>query len=417
MNRIIQKEPTERHGKFKTGFNRWTVALASAGLVSIGSVVQAEETPHQVLTALSSTTLSGYVNTSAIWKLGTGTQLVGRAFDGTAKQDGINLDVVKLSLEKPLDEAEWAAGYKVDLLFGPDAVAYNNTVGIAATDFSFKQAYVVLRAPVGNGIDFKIGTFDTCIGYEVFDGPANPNYSRSYGYTLEPLAHTGVMASYQVCSGFSLSAGVANTWITGVNARPLRAAGVAADESEKTYMGLMSLTAPESFGFLKGAVLSAGIVDGINNPGASDTTSYYVGATMPTPWESLSWGASYDYRGTKADAANSTYANAVALYTTYQATEKLKFNSRVEYATGTTGTTGTWIIAPAAPTASKAGDGEAFLGYTLTADYSLWGPNVMTRAEFRWDHDLKGRNGAAVHPFVVNDKNAMSLALNVVYKF
>ena len=122
MNRIIQKEPTERHGKFKTGFNRWTVALASAGLVSIGSVVQAEETPHQVLTALSSTTLSGYVNTSAIWKLGTGTQLVGRAFDGTAKQDGINLDVVKLSLKSPWMKRR-AAGYKVDLLFGPDAVA------------------------------------------------------------------------------------------------------------------------------------------------------------------------------------------------------------------------------------------------------------------------------------------------------
>ena len=60
--------------------------------------------------------------------------------------------------------------------------SHNNTVGIAATDFSFKQAYVVLRAPVGNGIDFKIGTFDTCIGYEVFDGPANPNYSRSDGH-------------------------------------------------------------------------------------------------------------------------------------------------------------------------------------------------------------------------------------------
>ena len=39
-----------------------------------------------------------------------------------AKADGFNLDVVKITLEKPLDESEWAAGYKVDLLIGPDAV-------------------------------------------------------------------------------------------------------------------------------------------------------------------------------------------------------------------------------------------------------------------------------------------------------
>ena len=55
--------------------NQWTVALAAAGIVSVGSVALAEEAAqHQVMTDLSSTTLSGYVDTSAIWKFGTGNQ-------------------------------------------------------------------------------------------------------------------------------------------------------------------------------------------------------------------------------------------------------------------------------------------------------------------------------------------------------
>jgi len=61
-------------------FNKWTLTLAAAGVVSLGSVAQGEEAKNQVLTALSSTTLSGYVDTSAIWKFGTGNQnMPGRA--------------------------------------------------------------------------------------------------------------------------------------------------------------------------------------------------------------------------------------------------------------------------------------------------------------------------------------------------
>jgi putative transposase len=102
-------------------FNQWTLGLAAAGVINLASAAKAEEAPSQVLTALSSTTLSGYVDTSANWKFGTGLAVPGRFNDGTSKQDGFNLNVVKLSLEKPLSEGEWSAGYKFDMLFGPDA--------------------------------------------------------------------------------------------------------------------------------------------------------------------------------------------------------------------------------------------------------------------------------------------------------
>jgi len=85
--------------------NKWSLALAGAGVISLGSVVQAEE-QHQLMTALSQTTLSGYVDTSAIWAIKdqNGAGIPGRTFDGSPdKLDGFNLHAVKLVLEKPLD--------------------------------------------------------------------------------------------------------------------------------------------------------------------------------------------------------------------------------------------------------------------------------------------------------------------------
>jgi len=84
-------------------FNKWTVALAATGVVSLASAVQADES-HPVNTALSSTTLSGYVDTSAIWNFGTGHTVANR-FANTAadRQDGFNVNTINLLLEKPID--------------------------------------------------------------------------------------------------------------------------------------------------------------------------------------------------------------------------------------------------------------------------------------------------------------------------
>lgn len=394
-------------------FNKWTVALAAAGLVSLTYATQAEEAKNQVLTALSSTTLSGYVDTSAIWEIGTGGSLGNnlRAYDGVDKKDGFNLNVVKLSLEKPLDEGQWAAGYKVDMLFGPDAnrfEALNNDW--ASNDFAIQQAYVNLRVPVQNGIDFKMGVFDSILGAEKFDSYANPNYSRSFGYLIEPFQHTGLLASYQCAEWLSLNAGVANTYKSPINGRGQQF-GQDVAESVKTYMGSVTFIAPESMGFLKGSTLTAGAINGFE--GSSNNGKYtgvYVGGSMNTPVEGLSIGGSWDYRRIDNQGINQglDIAYAVAGYAKYQATEKLSFANRFEYANGAPGT---WV-----GYATR----EKLLADTFTVDYSLWA-NVVTRAEFRWDHYAGGAQNN--YPFSVDspadtgDKNAYSLALNVIYKF
>src|SRR6516165_9662870 len=233
--------------------NAWTLGLVSAGLVSLPAVTHAEEKPSSVLTALSATTLSGYVDTSAQWNPGTGNANVpGYAWNSPSKSDGFNLNVVKLTLEKPVEAADsWGAGYKVDLLFGPDASAFNTKSPVATgnSDFAVKQAYVALHAPVGNGLDFKLGVWDTLIGYEVFESINNPNVTRSYGYTMEPTTHTGIQAAYQLTSEIAITAGIANSFGPQINGRafPARA------ESFKTYMGSITFTAPTNWGAFSGA--------------------------------------------------------------------------------------------------------------------------------------------------------------------
>lgn len=410
-------------------FNKWTVALAATGLVSLASAVQADE--HPVNTALSSTTLSGYVDTSAIWNFGTGTTVANR-FANTAsdRQDGFNVNTVKLQLEKPIDEGTWSAGYKVETMFGPDA---NVMPGVLSSGVAIKQAYVALRAPVGNGIDFKVGQFDPIVGYEVTDSYANPNFSRSFGFNnLEPFGHTGILASYQASEILGFSAGIANGDNGfGLNGGSLTANGhitgvgtVAGGssyrsilaESQKVYMAALVVKAPESTGWLAGSSLYAGVVNGDRTGAENDPTLLYFGVSIATPLKALSLGASADIllNGTAVTTTytqpgntgpvtftygGKSYANAYAFYAGYQLTEKLKLNNRFEYATS-----GYGAFLP-----GRAEDKA--IGETLTLDYALWA-NVVTRAEFRWDRAVDG----GVGPFD-GQKNDLSLAANIIYKF
>jgi hypothetical protein len=392
-------------------FNKWTVALAATGVVSLASAVQADES-HPVNTALSSTTLSGYVDTSAIWNFGSGSQVANRfANTGSDRQDGFNVNTIKLQLEKPIDEGTWSAGYKVETMFGPDA---NVMPGALTSGVAIKQGYAALRAPIGNGIDFKLGQFDPIVGYEVTDSYANPNFSRSLGFNnLEPFGHTGILASYQVNDIIGVSGGVANGDSGfGLNGGSLTAAGFASGqagssmrgmlaESSKVYMGSVVVKAPESTGWLAGSSLYVGAVNGDAKGSKNDPTLLYVGVSLATPIKELSLGASADllFNGGGTGALGNSYANAYAFYTGYQITEKLKANNRFEYASS-----GYGAFLPGRVE-------DKIIGETFTLDYALWS-NVLTRGEFRWDRSVDG----GANPFD-GQKNDLSLTASIVYKF
>jgi hypothetical protein len=241
----------------------------------------------------------------------------------------------------------------------------------------------------------------------VFDAGNNPNYSRSFGFYLEPIIHTGVLATYDFADWLTVSGGVANGIQDRAAYNRINARAVDADTGEfyfekLTYVGSVALTAPESMGFLAGATLYGGVMYagfGEDDFGGNDIINYYAGATAPTPLKALTVGVAYDYQAN--GLFDNSYANAIAGYLSIKLSEKLKLNARGEYATGSPGAYGT-----------ATGEKAELLGVTGTLDYSLWA-NAITRLEFRWDHDLS-ENGI----FGPEDEDdALSLALNVIYKF
>jgi hypothetical protein len=403
--------------------NKWTVGLAAVGVVSLASA-RADERMSQVQTALSNTTISGYVDTSFNWAVSPGNNSPAAfiPYQGPNKQNGFNLDVIKLSIAKPQDESPWASGYQVDLLFGPDAA----TFGASSSDFAIEQAYIALRTPVGNGIDWKVGVFNSPIGYESFDSINDPNYTRSWGYAVEPTTFTGILASYKITDQWAISAGIANTANNVINGRAYQVHGGAAARSNdwnKTFMGSVSYTAPSAWGSMAGSTIDAGVVYGFNGDekngavgtsgfyASGDQINYYAGATLNTPWKPLKVGAALDYVHNLDDGvfllATDRELNAfvLGLYGTYQATDKLNLSARFEYinleAEGM----------PAGMALSKTSDG---FGVTGTVDYALWA-NVISRLEVRWDHLNQGY--LVDQPDGTGSTDSVGFYANLIYKF
>ena len=132
-----------------------------------------------------------------------------------------------------------------------------------------------------------------------------------------------------------------------INARNYDGTKGSAIESKKALVSLLTLTAPDSWGSLKGSALYAGLDygpgDGLNQGGTHlvDKTHLYVGAVVMTPVTGLKFGAAWDSvnnsdLGTlaKGAAVKEGYAGTFAGYVSYKITDKMTINGRGEYAYG-----------------------------------------------------------------------------------
>ena len=397
-------------------FNKWTLGLAAVGAVSMASAVRADEAKMSALqTALSNTTISGYVDVGVQTILGShqaSTELPPYANNGSSSgfdyntgiRDGFSLNAVNIAIDRPLDDSSWAAGYHVELNTGTGAIngvaTGNNYSGTDTTDIlgagsssgilSVRQAYIALRTPLGNGIDWKLGVFDGITGYESNTGYKNPNYTRSYAYIINPTTFVGILGTYQVISGVSVSAGLANRG----NYQGF-GQGSENNINHKDFIFATSLTAPESWGWLKGSALNLGTVQSFDTDGVD---IYSANLSLATPVAGLKFGLAWDAFNSTSTGVDAD-GNIYGVYATYQATDKLAFNLRGEYVDATD------LTGPF----NGLGQGEAV---TATIEYNLWA-NVLTRVEFRWDHVHAGK------PYSTSEgaANAFLLAFNAVYKF
>ena len=375
-----------------------TVACAlvasSFGLATQGI---AEET--FVKTAVSTTTISGFVDTSAVVGFGDNT-VHGRSFVTSENMDGFNFHMANVSLSSaPVGSGEFKAGYNVELLFGPAANKITSTSaltnsggGDTMSDFAVKQAYVDLLVPVGeNGLSLQIGTWDTIVGYEVFNGKDNPHFTRSFAFFIEPFVHTGVKGSYAINDSVEFLFGVADSYNSTIGGRSPNS-----NNGDLTYLAALSLTMPED-GSLAGANLYLGAAHGPYSGTTIQDTLYYIGASLPVS-DAVAIGVSNDYLSKDLGG----YANATSFYLSFFASEKLSFHNRIEYAVSN-GTT--WD-------SNGVGQDEELLGETFTVQYDMF-ENVLTRLEARYDHSLDGD----IYGSAMNDDSSLSLMANIVYMF
>ncbi len=186
-----------------------------------------EDAGIYVETAKKGVVLSGYVDASYSYNAnGGGTDYGWNGTPGGIRthmfdvdSNDFNVNQIKLALEKALpEENTWAAGFRVDLMFGEDAkylsqFGAENDAGMGSDEFFVEQAYVQFRVPVGNGLDFKFGKFVSLLGYEVIETPANLNVSRGYWFTFGvPWTHTGFLMSYKFNDMIDAKLGLVNGW-------------------------------------------------------------------------------------------------------------------------------------------------------------------------------------------------------------
>ena len=213
------------------------VAVSSLSLADSAPEASAQDTKKMVQnnfveTAQKGIKLSGYVDAGYSYNFNCGSKIdpnsagksgvTGRFGSDEASRGDFNLYAVKLALEKAMNaENKAQAGFRTDVMIGEDAyflanryaardANWRNNISQNSNYLFLEQAYVSIRAPIGNGWDFKVGKFASILGYEVMERPANMNTTYGLLFDAMPLYYTGVLSSYKFDDYIDAKLGVVN---------------------------------------------------------------------------------------------------------------------------------------------------------------------------------------------------------------
>jgi hypothetical protein len=134
------------------------------------------------------------------------------------------LDQLDLAFQRTIvDPSKFDVGFMIEGFYGSDAV-YTHSNGILDNankhgktspdnDLDLEQAYIDVSAPVGTGLVFTVGKFDTLLGSEVINPSGNALYTHSYQFSYGiPYTQTGILAAYNICSALKVTAGITRGW-------------------------------------------------------------------------------------------------------------------------------------------------------------------------------------------------------------
>jgi hypothetical protein len=285
--------------------NKWTMALAAAGVVSLSSVAQAQEAAAGAEALAASTTLSGYISTSYTAVSDDGHSETFR----NATNNGFALDVVSLSISNgELGTEEGSAAYNLELWIGPAAsdIDTNDAASSGENSLALMEANIELLASLGEqDVKLTVGQFATTVGAETYSYGAGDNdfHSRSFAFNIQPTHHTGVKADLNL-SGTDITVGIVND-SAGSNTN--------ADMGSNAVITGLSHTLGDSVGWLGGTQLSYG---GVHEAGTdnADATNYYFGITKDITTD-LTYSIAWDIR--ESGTAGEADSNVLGHYLSY----------------------------------------------------------------------------------------------------
>ncbi len=384
-------------------------AVTSLSLGDSAPEASAQDTKKMVQnnfveTAQKGIKLSGYVDAGYSYNFtgaSSGTSDVsGRFGSDTAAKGDFNLYAVKIALEKALtSENKAQAGFRTDVMIGEDAnylinrgTTYNQTNDNQDSNALFlEQAYVSIRAPVGNGWDFKVGKFVSILGYEVIERPANMNVTYGLLWQQMPLYYTGVLSSYKFDDYLDAKLGVVNgsqtdnnttTGLNGDGCAVLAALNVTAPGGNANWSNNFQYSSNNdnntASAFVNESSTSTAVENGSNGTGYTFIYNSWGNWAPKFADDKLlfAFNALLGTSSTNAEPSQpgTTWFGAGA-YAKYQFNDWFSLCSRGEYLGGNN---------PAKVTDNYNNQNLSLWEYTLTAGFNVI-DNLLIRAEYRLD--------------------------------
>ncbi len=328
-----------------------------------------------------------------------------RIFDVDSNSFRVQLAQIVLEKEAKTGSAlEDAAGFRIKLNFGEDAEFTGGSIG--GDDVDFQEVYAQFIAPVGNGLDLRMGRMNTLIGYEVIESPYNPNFSRSWLFGFgQPFTTTGVRGAYDFTDQVSFAIGIINDFAGSISdGNNTKGVESALSVSPTDWLGLTAYGYFSSnegpVGNDDGRLLGGGIIDIQALESTEIVLEAYYG----------------NQENGSANGGNARW-NGFAGYIIHNFTEQWGLNLRGEIFEDASGAfscfgTGTKGGKPASCATGRGLAGQTLWEMTYTLQYKPV-PSLMTRLEFRHDKSdqktfLKGTKAV---------DNQQTLAFEVIYLF
>lgn len=380
----------------------FSLALAGCGGVWGGAVAWADEPPApdpalgrplplETLLERARIRARGWVNASLTASpFAEGDRRGARVFDDFA--EGLHLQQLYVAVERSLsDGCCFDVGAKVALLWGTDARLVHARGLLdeqtGEEQFDLLEAHLLVRAPVAQGLTFKVGKCTTPMGAEVIEAANNllPSRSLLFGSAI-PFTHTGMIAALQASSRVTLAYGLVRGW------------DIWDDNNDAlTHLASLGWTSPSE----RDAITVNAIVGAERADDDADLRAV-VDATWTRTWSDrwkTTLNADVGFEEGAAAGEDASWWGAAA-YLTRTFNDRLSATARAEYFRDVNGT--------------RLGAPVSLSGATLGLDWRPFCrvPGLRLRPELRWDHSFDGPyfdSGA--------DEDQLSLTLDLLFTF